>query len=265
VQRIVIWLAATAVALALLFSYRTSTIGAPATASPRRSTTVKATVSLASVADQSVDGPVIDTRWGPVQVSVTVAGGRITDVQALQVPYDNGRDQEINDAAVPVLHDEAIAAQSANVDTVSGASYTSDGYRQSLQGALDALVAAAPSPAATTTAADPTTATTPEPPPTTGEAATGSSRTITGPVVDTRWGPVQVAAVIRKGRLADVKTLQVPNDNGRDQEINGYAVPILHDEAVAAQSANIDSVSGASYTSEGYRQSLQAALDQAGL
>ncbi|MEV5505485.1 FMN-binding protein [Streptomyces orinoci] len=94
----------------------------------------------------------------------------------------------------------------------------------------------------------------------------GGSRTgtFTGQVIDTRYGPVQVAATLRQGRLTAVKVLQTPSDNGRDQEIADYAVPRLTQEALGAQSARIDAVSGASYTSEGYIRSLQSALDQAG-
>ena len=67
-----------------------------------------------------------------------MTGGRITDVSVLQVPDGNGRDQEINAYALPVLREETLAAQSAHIDTVSGATVTSDGYRESLQAALDA-------------------------------------------------------------------------------------------------------------------------------
>lgn len=84
------------------------------------------------------DGSVAQTRFGPVQVRITVSGGKLTDVQALQVPNNNHHDVEINSYAVPILRDEALAAQSAQIDTVSGATYTSDGYRESLQAAIDA-------------------------------------------------------------------------------------------------------------------------------
>ncbi|MFI9723280.1 FMN-binding protein [Streptomyces sp. NPDC052396] len=95
----------------------------------------------------------------------------------------------------------------------------------------------------------------------------GGSRTgtFTGSVIDTRYGPVQVAATISQGRLTGVRVLQAPSDNGRDQEIASYTLPRLTQEALGAQSAHIDAVSGASYTSEGYAQSLQSALDQAGV
>ena len=68
---------------------------------------------------------------------ITLAGGQITDVTAVQYPNGNGRDQEINAYALPVLAREALAAQSAQIDLVSGATVTSDGYVQSLQSAID--------------------------------------------------------------------------------------------------------------------------------
>lgn len=82
-------------------------------------------------------GDSVQTRWGPVQVRITVKGGKLTDVTAVAYPSDNPRDQEINSYALPRLRTEALTAQSADIDTVSGATYTSDGYRQSLQSALD--------------------------------------------------------------------------------------------------------------------------------
>jgi uncharacterized protein with FMN-binding domain len=86
---------------------------------------------------RTVDGDTVQTRYGPVQLRVTLSGGRITAVTTLQLPQDNPRDQEISSFAVPQLTQEVLAAQSAQVDTVSGATYTSEGYLQSLQSALD--------------------------------------------------------------------------------------------------------------------------------
>ncbi len=77
------------------------------------------------------------TRWGPMQVEITVSGGKITAAQAVQYPSGNGRDAEINSYALPVLNQEVVDRQSAQIDTVSGATVTSDGYLQSLQSALD--------------------------------------------------------------------------------------------------------------------------------
>ncbi|WEO98492.1 FMN-binding protein [Streptomyces sp. FXJ1.172] len=87
---------------------------------------------------KTATGDTVQTRWGPVQVRVTVEGGKLTDVTAVQYPQDNPRDQEINSYALPQLRREALAAQSAQIDMVSGATYTSTGYKQSLQSALDA-------------------------------------------------------------------------------------------------------------------------------
>ncbi|MFG2628984.1 FMN-binding protein [Streptomyces sp. NPDC048473] len=91
-----------------------------------------------------------------------------------------------------------------------------------------------------------------------------ASGTFTGDPVDTQYGTVQVAATLVRGELTAVRVLQAPNENGRDQQLAAYALPRLTQEALGAQSAHIDSVSGASYTSQGYMQSLQSALDKSG-
>jgi uncharacterized protein with FMN-binding domain len=72
-----------------------------------------------------------------VQVRITVSGGKVTAVDVVEYPDSNGRDQEINARALPVLVQETLQAQSAKIDMVSGATYTSDGYLTSLQSALD--------------------------------------------------------------------------------------------------------------------------------
>ncbi len=73
-----------------------------------------------------------------MQVQITVSGSRIASVGVLQVPLNTSRDQEINSFAVPQLNQETLRAQNAQIDSVSGATYTSDGYVGSLQSALDA-------------------------------------------------------------------------------------------------------------------------------
>ncbi|WEH12789.1 FMN-binding protein [Streptomyces sp. VNUA24] len=87
--------------------------------------------------------------------------------------------------------------------------------------------------------------------------------TFTGDAIDTPYGTVQVAATLAEGKITSVKVLQAPDRNGRDRQIAAYALPRLTREALGAQNAHIDAVSGASYTSQGYVQSLQSALDQA--
>ncbi|MEU6238814.1 FMN-binding protein [Kitasatospora sp. NPDC047058] len=86
---------------------------------------------------RTVTGDAVSTRYGPVQVRVTLDGTKLTKVEVVQYPTGERRDREINAGAIPVLNQEALAAQSADVDVVSGATYTSDGYTRSLQSALD--------------------------------------------------------------------------------------------------------------------------------
>jgi uncharacterized protein with FMN-binding domain len=94
------------------------------------------TATAGRLRDGTVTGQLIDMRYGPVQVEVTIAGGRITDVTALQLP-EGGRSGRISSFAEPNLRSEVLTAQSATIDIVSGATYTSDAYAQSLQSALD--------------------------------------------------------------------------------------------------------------------------------
>jgi len=75
-------------------------------------------------------------RFGDVQVQVVMSNGRITDIKALQLPFDRSRSAYISQVAGPMLRDEALKAQSANIDIISGATYTSDSYAQSLESAL---------------------------------------------------------------------------------------------------------------------------------
>ena len=97
-----------------------------------------------------------------------------------------------------------------------------------------------------------------------GSSGSAASATVDGPVVSTRFGPVQVEVVVSAGKVSNVVALQLPSGR-RSGQISSYSEPILREEALQAQSANIDTVSGATYTSDAYAQSLQAALDQAGL
>ena len=99
----------------------------------------------------------------------------------------------------------------------------------------------------------------------TGNSNGSSSSTVTGDVAQTRWGPVQVELTVKAGSVTEVRVLQYPTGNSTDEQINSYALPVLIQETLDSQSANIDMVSGATVTSVGYQQSLQSALDQAGL
>jgi len=139
-RRITLWLLSTVSALVLLFSYRTSTMGTGDGSAVVAATAPRATAPSGAGAgtDGSFDGSTVQTRWGPVQVRITVSGGKITEVETVRYPDGNRRDREINEYALPILREAALTAQSADIDTVSGATITSDGYIGSLQAAIDA-------------------------------------------------------------------------------------------------------------------------------
>ena len=117
----------------------TPTTTTPPPAQPTHSTSTKPVPAPATTAagPRTVLGQPEDNQYGTVQVTVTIAGGRITDVRAVQMP-SGGRSGEIAAYAAPRLRSEVLAAQSAGIDTVSGASYDSNGYARSVQSALDA-------------------------------------------------------------------------------------------------------------------------------
>jgi uncharacterized protein with FMN-binding domain len=143
-----------------------------------------------------------------------------------------------------------------------------------------AASSAAPAPAATKAASAPTKASTPTkkatptktksaaPQPTQTQAPAqsgGISGTFDGNTAQTRWGPVQVRIVVKDGKIVDASALQAPSGDSRSRSISQQAVPYLVQETLAAQSAQISGVGGASYTSNGWYQSLQSALKKAGL
>ncbi|MGI5371173.1 FMN-binding protein [Streptomyces sp. A244] len=202
---------------------------------------------------QTLTGDVAQTQYGPVQVRVTVAGGKITKAEAVQAPK-GGRSDQITSSSVPRLNQAAVAAGSADIDAVSGATYTSAGYKKSLQSALDKA------PAGGGSSQDAGSG---------GGQAAGSgggqaaTRTLTGSVAQTQYGPVQVRVTVAGGKITKAEAVQAPK-GGRSDQITSSSVPRLNQAAVAAGSADIDAVSGATYTSAGYKKSLQSALDQAG-
>jgi uncharacterized protein with FMN-binding domain len=99
--------------------------------------TIATTSGSTGLADGTFVGETATNKWGPVQVQVTISDGEVTDVTALQTPDSKRKSVQINDYATPILRQEALSAQTAEIDTVSGATYTSVGYAQSLQSALD--------------------------------------------------------------------------------------------------------------------------------
>jgi uncharacterized protein with FMN-binding domain len=176
-RRIVTWAMSTLTVIVLLFSYHTSRSSVLATSearpvassvqsapstttdqgsgsagsaggtddpaasddtTPDASGSTRSTGSSGTTAATTFAGEAVDTRFGPVQVQITVTDAAITAVDVLQVPMEDRHDQMINSRAVPVYNEEAVEAQSADIDVVSGATVTWEGYTQSLQSAIDA-------------------------------------------------------------------------------------------------------------------------------
>ena len=98
--------------------------------------------STVKYADGTWTGTELSEPWGPFEVQVVVSGGKITSVNVVESPGDR-HSSRINNVAVPLLNESALGAQSANVDMVSGATWTSDSYITSLQAALDKAAQAA--------------------------------------------------------------------------------------------------------------------------
>jgi uncharacterized protein with FMN-binding domain len=156
-RRAVIVLGTTAAGLAALLSFKTHSLAAPAASAapagtPAPSTGASSSTSstagqaasaahgasaTASAAARTVTGTVASTQHGPMQVQLTLAGAKIAKVTVLQRTDDGAESDQIDAYAIPKLTSETLAAQSAHIDAVSGASYTSSGYIQSLQSALD--------------------------------------------------------------------------------------------------------------------------------
>jgi uncharacterized protein with FMN-binding domain len=164
-RRALLTLGGTAAGLAALLSFKTHSLAAAApeatstpsasaatsqpmasgagssSASPAASKKASAPASKASASSpattRTVTGTVANTQYGPMQVQLALAGTKITKVTVLQRTNDGAESDEIDDNAIPKLTSETLAAQSARIDAVSGASYTSSGYIQSLQSALD--------------------------------------------------------------------------------------------------------------------------------
>jgi uncharacterized protein with FMN-binding domain len=155
-RRVVLAIVSTAAALVMLLSFKShgvaspaappvavsaastgatsSTDGSSSTSSRQKKTTKSSNPTPSAV---TVTGVAAATRYGPVQVQITVTNGKLTAVNAVEYPIADPRDAQINAYAIPALTQEALAAGSANIDLVSGATYTSDGYINSLQSALD--------------------------------------------------------------------------------------------------------------------------------
>lgn len=109
-----------------------------------------------------------------------------------------------------------------------------------------------------------TASSTPAPTRTASPSASAAGGTATGDAVDTRYGPAQVRVTVKDGRITAVQAVELQGGDPRSQAISAYAEPILRQEVLSSQTAAVDAVSGATYTSESYLQSAQSALDKLG-
>jgi uncharacterized protein with FMN-binding domain len=152
VRRVVIFAAITAIGLILLLTFRSRAPDGPAAGTPVPSVTrptgsgpgtstspAPSSVPVLRDGTHRALGRRVHTDWGYVQVAVRIAHRRIVDITAVELPHGNPTDIQINREAVPQLRAAALAAQSAHIDTISGATVTSAGYLRSLQSALDQL------------------------------------------------------------------------------------------------------------------------------
>jgi len=126
--------AVTAALAALVLAAPVANAWAGTTASPPKKKPKKKK-KVVAVVPRTIQGPAVDMRWGPVQVTIVVKGKVLTDVQAT-APTERSRSAFINNQAIPVLRQEALQAKSANIDLLSGATMTSEAFAQSLQAAL---------------------------------------------------------------------------------------------------------------------------------
>ncbi|MEV7868680.1 FMN-binding protein [Streptomyces sp. NPDC088124] len=291
-RRIMIGVAATASGIVLLLALKqpggSSVVGATA---PPGSAAGAAAGAAGANGGQPLLGDAVNTQYGPVQVRLTMAGGRITQAEAVQAPGSDARSKSITADAVPKLNQAAVTAQSARIDAVTGASYTSKGYQESLQSALDKAGTAGTGGTGADAGGGSVEAGGETGAGASGGAGSGSDgsgadagsgtgagsgsdappaapaapKTVLGSAVDTQYGPVQVRITVADGKVTASEAVRAPSSDARSKSVTADSVPKLNQAAVTAQSAQIDAVSGASYTSEGYRESLQSALDQAGL
>ncbi|MFF4274025.1 FMN-binding protein [Streptomyces sp. NPDC001536] len=255
-RRVVLAGVATVSGIVVLLSLKPGTAATDASAAggaaPQQSAAAQESAQGgAQAATGTATGDAVDTQYGAIQVRITFVNNKITKAETVQQPK-GGQSDQITGNAVPKLNAATLAKQSAQIDTVSGATYTSEGYKKSLQSAIDKGNAAAASGASS-----------PAPSKSPGNAQAAAPKTVTGAVSQTQYGPVQVRVTVANGKITKAEAVQQPK-GGQSDQVNGNAIPKLNQAAVAAGNADIDAVSGATYTSAGYKQSLQSALDQAG-
>ncbi|MGW5332026.1 FMN-binding protein [Streptomyces bauhiniae] len=247
IRRVMLATAATVSGVVLLLSLKpasdpasASAAAPPASAAGQESPQGGSGGAQASDRAGTVTGDAAQTPYGAVRVRLTVSGGKITKAEAVEAPKGPTSDEKTA-LAVPRLNQAVLATQNADIDSVSGATYTSTGYKKSLQSALDQVKKGSGG----------------------GSSGAAQARTVTGGAEQTPYGAVQVRVTLSGKKITKAEAVQAPK-GGTSDEKTALAVPRLNQAAVAAGSAEIDSVSGATYTSTAYKKSLQSALDQAG-
>ena len=168
-------------------------------------------------------------------------------------------------SATPTAQQSVAATKTAKAKAVATKKAAAKSAKNNSSGSVTSAASQTPSSAPATQSATPATqSATPAPVKTTPVPAKAtSSGTFVGPVVNVSYGNVQVQITVSNGKITDATALQAPS--GRSDRFSSYAVPILRQQTLAAQSAQITGASGASYTSYGWYKSLQGALAKAGL
>ncbi|WP_241987752.1 FMN-binding protein [Cryobacterium sp. TMT1-66-1] len=202
-------------------------------------------VALAALASVSIVG--IGWQLGSQAIDASQSLTAATGTGAAAAAASAATDAAAQAAATAKAAADAAATAQAQADAANTAAST--------KAATDAAAAAtAAADAAANAAAAAATAAT----------ASSQSGTFTGSVVATQFGNMQVSVTIANGAITEVTPLQLTNRGGRSVAISNQAAPILRSEVLAAQSASVQNVSGATYTTQGYLRSLQSALDTAG-
>jgi uncharacterized protein with FMN-binding domain len=174
------------------------------------------------------------------------------------------RSAKLSALAISVASTATLAVLFAHQDSTTDSVVLTGGTEAGGANTVAPASSTAPTTTAPASGAGPTVATTA--PATTApapKAAGIKNGTYTGGVSQNRWGNVQVAAVYKGGKMVDVQVLQYPDSHNRSVAINQYALPILINDSLGSQSANVNNISGATYTSYSYAQSLQSAIDAA--
>ena len=242
-QRVIIASASTIAGLAALIGVKAN-LSPPVETTAAQPASVEAAPTGATAAGAKIiTGKAVQNQYESFRVKVTIAGSKVTKVDVVDFKGDAAQTKQITSAAFPKLETAALAANSAEIDTVSGATYTSGSYKESLQSALDAAKSA---PAASAPA----------------EAA---AKTVTGKAVQNQYESFQVKVTVAAKKISKVEIVDFKGDAAQTKQITSAAFPKLEKATLEANSSQIDAVSGASYTSASYKESLQSALDLVGL